>query len=231
MTRGDLRATPPTATIPSIATPSARKRSTMAREPKAVASTKARNRRGASVARVRPATAPLRVWSASGVRRPFSQSSAIRPDSSGFTCAAASDRAGISRSAIAAAIRSASTPDNPGTPGSRVRTGHSKRSFSQAYTSPKALWPASNPTMPGTMEPSTWPQMPRTGSGGMRSAGATIMSQVEVPTTFTIQPSRAPPPRPPTCASMEPTQTGIPAGSPRVSAHQGLKEPALWSLV
>ena len=51
--------------------------------------------------------------------------------------------------------------------------------------SPNADCPASMPTMPGTMEPSTWPQMPRTRMSPTSPGGAMSMSQVEVPMTLT----------------------------------------------
>ena len=59
--------------------PSLFMRSMIAFEPKAVASTRARKIIGAVVPSVMPAIAPFSVWSASGVRRPFIQSTAITP--------------------------------------------------------------------------------------------------------------------------------------------------------
>ena len=74
ITNGDLRAIPPMPITLSIWTPSLRIRSTMAFDPKAVASTNARNIRGAVLPRVRPVMVPFSNWLASGVLRPFIQS-------------------------------------------------------------------------------------------------------------------------------------------------------------
>jgi hypothetical protein len=105
MTNGDFWAMPPSATTRSARTPRS-KRSMMAREPKAVASTRARNRRGAVLPRVRPATAPFRLWSASGERLPFSQSRASRPASPGARRAASSLRLASRRSLMSCRRRS-----------------------------------------------------------------------------------------------------------------------------
>ena len=84
------------------------------------------------------------------------------------------------------------------------------------------------------MEPSTWPQMPATGRlapaappGVCRplsaSGGATSMSQVEVPMIFIMVARVIPPPTAPTCASKQPTATGIPSASPSRPAHSALR--------
>ncbi len=57
------------------------------------------------------------------------------------------------------------------------------------------------------------------------------MMQVEVPTTFTTSPVRAPAPTASQCASNAPTGIGIPARSPSFCAHSGASCPASLSLV
>ena len=56
-----------------------------------------------------------------------------------------------------------------------------------ASKSPKADCPASSPSMPGITEPSTCPQMPATSRLPTSAVGATTMSQVLVPITFTSE--------------------------------------------
>ena len=59
ITKGDFRAIPPIPITLSICTPSLRNRSTMAFEPKAVASTSARKIRGAVLPNVSPVIVPF----------------------------------------------------------------------------------------------------------------------------------------------------------------------------
>ncbi len=51
--------------------------------------------------------------------------------------------------------------------------------------------------MPGTTDPSTWPQMPAMHLLPTAFVGATSMSQVEVPMIFTMAPSVMHPPTAP----------------------------------
>ena len=67
----------------------------MAFDPKAVASTSARKISGAELARFRPVIVPFTSWLASGVRRPFIQSTARMVLSLTGTLAASSERAGM----------------------------------------------------------------------------------------------------------------------------------------
>ncbi len=78
---------------------------------------------------------------------------------------------------------------------------------------------------PGTIEPSTWPQMPATVRPPTSAAGATSMSQVEVPMILVSVPGVIPPPTPPMCASKAPTATAMPGLSPRRPAHSALRSP------
>jgi len=113
ITKGDFFATPPIAITCLMGTPSLMKRSTMALEPNAVASTMALNNLMASVPRLSPEIAALSEWLASGVRRPLTQSSATGSLSVTGSFAASSERYGISFWASSSA---AVSPNN-------VRTG------------------------------------------------------------------------------------------------------------
>ena len=99
-----MRATPPTATTRSTATPLRAE----ALDDRATAEggrldEGGDTRRGASVPRLMPAIAPVRAWSASGVRRPLSQSIATTPDCTGSIFAASASRAGSSLASMASA--------------------------------------------------------------------------------------------------------------------------------
>ena len=83
ITKGAFLLIPPMALTESMRSPWPFICSTIRREPKAVASTSARNISGALVPSVSSATAPFTFWSASGVRRPFIQSRATTPSSEG----------------------------------------------------------------------------------------------------------------------------------------------------
>jgi hypothetical protein len=151
------------------------KRSTIAFAPKQVASTSALKIRGASLARLRLMIAPFNNWSASGVRRPLSQSIASSSCSFSGILAASSDNFAM--------IFSASSSLNTSSTGSCFN-GQLSKFLNHAYTSPKALWPASIPIIPGIIEPGTWPQIPFTSFPSTSACGATSISQVEVPITL-----------------------------------------------
>ena len=219
MTKGDLRAMPPMAITSSMLTPSSRKRSLMARDPKAVASTSALKTAGAEVPSVSPSMAPRMRGSRSGVRRPLCQSRATGSSSvTGSFCASSVSRLRISPSR---SLRS----------GHSCCRGHASMRRNQAYMSPKADCPASSPTSPGRTEPSTCPHMPRTALSPISSYVATAMSQVEVPITFTSVPGRMPAPTAPKWQSMAPMPMAMPARSPRRRAHSSVRCPTHSSAV
>ena len=84
--------------------------------------------------------------------------------------------------------------------------------------SPVAERPASMPVQLAD-EPSPAPR--RTLRESASACSLIAMMQVEVPTTFTTSPSRTPAPMASQCASNAPTGIGMPARSPRRSAHAG----------
>ncbi len=125
MTKGDFFATPPIAITSRTGIPSSAKRSTIRREPNAVASTSARNIRGASLPSVSPVIAPRSDWSASGVRRPFIQSTARIPDSPAGMRAAAAESSGMIRSTAASRTARAVSASRSPVSGSR-ESGHAE---------------------------------------------------------------------------------------------------------
>src|SRR5690606_18483735 len=101
----------------------------------------------------------------------------------------------------------------------KLSTGQYNTSLNHANTSPKADCPASKPTSPGITEPSTCPQIPRTGNVPLASLGDTIISHVEVPITRTKVLLSIFAPTAPECASKVPTATIVFVVKPSLSAH------------
>ena len=77
------------------------------------------------------------------------------------------------------------------------------------------------PVRAGSTEPGTTPHTPGT------SCASSLMAimQVDVPTTLTTSPSRTPAPMASQCASKAPTGMGMPARSPSLPAHSGVRLP------
>lgn len=85
--------------------------------------------------------------------------------------------------------------------------------------------------MPGTIELSTCPNIPSTRRPPISSEGISAMWQAEVPRLSTTVPQRIPAPTAPAWASMLPTPTTTPSGSPSACVHAGVIVPAAWSHV
>ncbi len=87
--------------------------------------------------------APVSRWLASGVRRPFIQSSARGTVSSKPRRGGRSSSAGMISSATGGHVLASPRPEIPRSVGKMVSSGQASSALNQAYTSPNADWPAS----------------------------------------------------------------------------------------
>src|SRR5580704_3427531 len=170
----------------------------------------------------------IRVWNAVPSIAAKSSSCAVVerfqpsviPPSSGFTSTVRSPLSHVSRSRPLCPGMYASSPVES------CATVLPARCAIALKISPVAESPASTPVFFGCTDPGTTPHTP-----GISCVESLIaMMHVEVPTTFTTSPVRAPAPIASQCASNAPTGIGIPAFSPSFSAHSAVSVPAIVSL-
>src|SRR4030042_1910234 len=149
------------------------------------------------------------------------------PDSSRGIWAAALESAGMTEEEISLYSSSESLKGEACM--RRLSMGQRSSFLNQAYISPNADCPASMPSMPGMMEPSTCPQIPLMSLSPISSVGATSMSHVEVPMALHRMYGLISPPTAPMCASNAPTPTGMPPGMPSLPDHSRQRPPNITS--
>ncbi len=143
-----------------ICIPSSLKRSAIFLEPKHMALIKALKIWGALLPKDKSAMALFKFWSASGVRRPLIQSSAMGILSSMGMASAASDSFLIKLISISSFKFCFCSSERIPEVITKCSTGQESTSLNQANRSPKADCPASRPISPGITDPSTCPQIP-----------------------------------------------------------------------